>query len=420
MVGIVYKMKFKEPFNKKYQNYIKYMDRDEATRTQMYESSNFAFEEADAKADFENYNMYMNRPRANASGLFTSFSDELSSDEVKELKGKFKQAQKNGSLMWQDVISFDNDFLEKYGLYNSQLDQLDEKKIKQAVRMAVSDMLEREGMSNSAIWSGAIHYNTDNFHVHVAIVEPEPTREKIIRTSKKGFTYETYRGTRTKKAGTQNSYARFKSVLLSNLIDNSETTKRLSELMRDVMSRKNIPFIDSPYDYETIANFEKIFQSLPDDKRLWKYGNNAMAGYRDVIDFFVVDYITRNFQEEYREFIDLLDEQVEYYEDTYGKSRAEDYKQNKMDELKRKLGNEFLKECNGYDKALKDKLGLKGFGKVDLEKLPKKQRWRRNFVDYRFQNALNKAFKKTWEESKREFSAERFKRELEQEKENER
>lgn len=29
-----------------------------------------------------------------------------------------------------------------------------------------------------AIWSGAIHYNTDNIHIHIAIVEEYPKREK--------------------------------------------------------------------------------------------------------------------------------------------------------------------------------------------------------------------------------------------------
>lgn len=36
-------------------------------------------------------------------------------------------------------------------------------------------MLVNEGLEN-AVWSGAIHYNTDNLHVHVAVVEPVPQR----------------------------------------------------------------------------------------------------------------------------------------------------------------------------------------------------------------------------------------------------
>ena len=40
-------------------------------------------------------------------------------------------------------------------------------------------MLEKENLQNS-VWSGAIHYNTDNIHIHVATVEPSPLRKKEI------------------------------------------------------------------------------------------------------------------------------------------------------------------------------------------------------------------------------------------------
>ncbi|GAB5871555.1 hypothetical protein JMUB7549_27660 [Staphylococcus aureus] len=30
---------------------------------------------------------------------------------------------------------------------------------------------KKEGLEDNLVWSGAIHYNTDNIHVHVAAVE---------------------------------------------------------------------------------------------------------------------------------------------------------------------------------------------------------------------------------------------------------
>ncbi|MEF2293766.1 relaxase MobL [Virgibacillus dokdonensis] len=39
--------------------------------------------------------------------------------------------------MWQDVLSFDNAFLEEQGLYNSKTKQLDERRMKNIVRGAV-------------------------------------------------------------------------------------------------------------------------------------------------------------------------------------------------------------------------------------------------------------------------------------------
>lgn len=418
MVGIVYKMKFVSSKKKPYAKYINYMDRDEATRTAHYEEYNFAFDDL-KKNNLEDYNDYMGRPQA-TSGLFSIGSDELTKAEIKLLKKQFVTAQENKSLMWQDVISFDNDFLEKYGLYNSENKKLDDKKLKQAARIAVSDMLEREGMSNSAVWSGAIHYNTDNIHIHVAIVEPEPTRPKRTFNSKYGGTYTDYVGNRTKIAGTQTSYERFKSLILENIIDNSEKSSIISKLQREVITPKNKKFV-STLNFEARREFKQIFKTLPTDKRSWKYRNNAMKKYRPLIDGFNQKYIDRNFKSEFQEFNRLLDEQVEYFRDTYGDSRADDYKQNKLygkDGLYTSLGNALLKEMSEYDNSIKEKFNIKGFGKVDLDNLPpQKTSHKRAVLNSQSMKAIQHMFDKTFEQKKREFAAERFKQELESEKE---
>lgn len=38
-------------------------------------------------------------------------------------------------------------------------------------------MLSAEKMQQSYIWTAFLHYNTDNFHVHIATVESHPTRD---------------------------------------------------------------------------------------------------------------------------------------------------------------------------------------------------------------------------------------------------
>ncbi|WP_331805927.1 relaxase MobL [Virgibacillus dokdonensis] len=53
------------------------------------------------------------------------------------MKQQFQLGQKKGSPMWQDVLSFDNAFLEEQGLYNSKTKQLDERRMKNIVRGAV-------------------------------------------------------------------------------------------------------------------------------------------------------------------------------------------------------------------------------------------------------------------------------------------
>ena len=69
-----------------------------------------------------------------------------------------------------------------------------------AVRTAMKEQLNREGLANSAIWTAAIHYNElHHIHVHIAIVEPNPTREYKTFSNKDGSTYQARRGSRSKK-----------------------------------------------------------------------------------------------------------------------------------------------------------------------------------------------------------------------------
>ncbi|AYG01138.1 MobP2 family relaxase [Lactococcus allomyrinae] len=417
MIGIVYKMKFVSSVSQKFADYINYMDRDSATRASNYERYTFAFDDL-KESDLATYNDYMGRPQA-ASNLFSSNSDALTEEETKQLKAQFQVAQQNHSLMWQDVVSFDNRFLEKYGLYDSKTGILDDTKLQQAARLAITDMLAREGMSNSAIWSGAIHYNTDNIHIHIAIVEPEPTRSMRTFRTKEGRVYRDYIGTRRQKAGEQSSYERFKSMILEHMIDNSEKSRALSELQRNVITSKNKPLVGF-FDLSARQEFKALHRALPSDKRLWHYRMSAMEPYRATIDQFVERYIEKNYKQEFKQFNHLLDEQVTYFKEAYGDSRAEDYKQNKLygkDGLYTKLGNDLLKELNTYDEKLKEKYHIKGYGKVELDHLPKQRKQQRfSRPNYKLEHQLKTMFDKSWEEQKREFAAEKFKRELEKEK----
>ena len=115
--------------------------------------------------------------------------------------------------MWQDVFSFDNLWLEKNGLYNSRTHELDERKIKNAVRKSIALSLDKLGITDSAIWNGAIHFNTDNIHIHVAICEPNPTKE---RGKKK-----------------QKTLDNMKSVFVNELLDSKEIYKDINNIIRD-------------------------------------------------------------------------------------------------------------------------------------------------------------------------------------------
>ncbi|MGU9341191.1 relaxase MobL, partial [Clostridium perfringens] len=62
--------------------------------------------------DYASFNDYMGNAKKKGS-LFTRDKDELNEKEIESLKNAFTVAQNRGSNLWQDVFSFNNDWLEE-------------------------------------------------------------------------------------------------------------------------------------------------------------------------------------------------------------------------------------------------------------------------------------------------------------------
>jgi hypothetical protein len=130
--GIVTVMKFVPAADKKFSGYVNYMDRPDAMRGDHFKDWNVN--------RFDGYNHYMNNPEK-SKGLFTAGRNSLTQEERTVLKRQFALAQKNGSLMWQTVVSFDNRFLADHGLYDLQSKQLDQEKVQETIRNGMSGLL---------------------------------------------------------------------------------------------------------------------------------------------------------------------------------------------------------------------------------------------------------------------------------------
>ena len=168
VAGIVCTTKFCKSADKAFKSYIDYIDRDNATKKDNLDKFNL----------FNDYLDYVGDTKKLGS-LFTKDKSQLNEEEKQILKDGFIKAQSNGSLMWQTVISFDNRYLVKNGLYDAENKTLNEGRLKAAATKAIVKMLEKEGLEN-AIWAASFHYNTDNIHIHIATVEPIPLRKKSL------------------------------------------------------------------------------------------------------------------------------------------------------------------------------------------------------------------------------------------------
>lgn len=316
--GVVVVSKFVFSSSKTFSSYIDYMNRDEAIRNKSFNR-------------YSLYNDYMGNPEK-TTGLFNKDTDLMSENEKLNSKELFAKAQKNKSILWQDVFSFDNKWLEKQGLYNPKTKELDEKKIKDAVRKSIEFAVEKKCISETCTWNGAIHFNTDNIHIHVAICEPEPTIQRGKRTQK---TLDT-----------------MKSKFANELLDSKENFLDINNIIRKdiVDSKKNSKLKDDRKLKELTKN---VIQNLPKDKKQWNYGYNTMNDAKKHLDEMTKYYIDTYKKDEFEELISKLDKQEDIFKETYGvgqRSKFKDYKQNKIDELYKRMGNAFLTEIKDYMK----------------------------------------------------------------------
>ena len=372
MVGIVHKRKWVKSSSEKFSSYINYIDREEAVR-------NYKLDE------YSLFNDYMGNPKK-CGNLFTSDRDFLSEDESKKLKRCFSIAQENGSFMWQDVFSFDNEWLEKHGMYDRRTGALDEKRLMGAVRNSMTEMIERENF-DSLIWSASMHFNTDNIHIHIASVELNPTRY----TKEDGFMQY------------KNLY-RMKSKFANTIIDRSNEQKKINDIMRNniINGKKEISFNK---DIEMKRLVTEIIKILPEDKRQWQYGYNSLHEVKPLLDELTSYYIKNYKKDDFEKLINSLDDEEEYLKEVYGEGEKhfyKNYKKNKIDELYYRMGNALLREIKTeVIKKNDNKSFIKNYSYTNLVLTAKDIK------------RLKKVFDKDFEKIKNELAYERLQREIE-------
>ncbi|MCX0386807.1 MobP2 family relaxase [Clostridium perfringens] len=321
--AIVHKVRWVSCGNKKFKSYIDYIDRDEATRNYKFDS-------------FSLYNDYMGNPEKSGS-IFTEKNDYMTQKEIKELKKNFELAQENKSMMWQDVFSFNNDWLIENGYLNPNTKVLDEAKIRNAIRKSMAE-LTKDGNENELIWSASIHYNTRHIHVHVASVELKPNKENL----KKDFRE---RGKRKMKV-----IKTMKSKFINDLRNRDEFYQELDVLVRDNMvgSKKEYSFMKDRILREKMLD---MLRHLPKDKREWNYERIKEAKpYVDSLSkYYVENFCRDDFQRFKKMVIEDRKEQLKIYGTPKDLSKLSEPHYKEAD-LYRRMGNTIIKELKDFVK----------------------------------------------------------------------
>lgn len=351
--GVITRHKFVYT-DKDFSDYIEYMIREEAVMTDdlqhiaLFSDCVFKMYHDDLE-DFKH------------TKLFNADKSELNVNELKEVKDCFALAQENKSCMWQTVISFDNTWLEKNGLYDEETGALDVYKMHELTRKHMSVMLSSEGISDTTVWSASIHYNTKHTHIHIATVEPIPTRPQLNRKYID----------QVKSSFKLSSILKAKSAVVHSIINSSKESTLINDIMRKqiIESKKTNSILHSENDALS-DKFLNLYDLLPPNKQLWKYNNNAMKNYRQLIDEISKLYIDQYHRDDFSQLEIMLDNQEAKFKEAYGISKnVGSYKQNKLNDLYSRLGNAVLKELREYDyehkkQFLKNKKNLRNAGLV--------------------------------------------------------
>ena len=288
-----------------------------------------------------------------ASGLFTKEKDFVDKNFIRELKESYQQAEKNGSLQWKFVGSFDNEWLKE----NQILDPdgaVQEQTLKKAVRVMMDRLIKEENfIPSQTIWAASFHHNTDNLHFHISLVEKENSRELVKRRKKKiekslsptGMQTRFYRDQgaeclQPKGKLKQATLEKMKSAFLNELTRPSrrQTLEKQTALRDNLVQELQLP-------QETFTERKEllfILQVLPQDKKKWQY-KTIRREYplaKNRIDAYTKNYLKKSGKQE--EFQRIVKEESDFRARLYGGSH--DYQKNQMADLEYRLGNRLLKE----------------------------------------------------------------------------
>ena len=274
------------------------------------------------------YFSYMKNEKK-SDGLFDNESDILSHDKIEHYRKLEKQSQKEGCPKYIWVVSFDNKFLEENGLLVRG--HLDTERLKDVARQGANALINKSDKlkNNNVYWTGAIHVNTDNIHIHYSVCEYHRLEDRKKTYAGKG--QDTLELSAMKK---------MKSVIANGIVGKSRTPA-LTAFKRENLIPNFSSSITASRDVLTLA---KVLPPKPPHSA-WKYGDKKIKPYQPLINE-CIDKIIRadeKLKRDYDAYVDMLDDVSKGYIDFYGeKSQAMVYAQNQLDDFYNRAGNQLL------------------------------------------------------------------------------
>lgn len=275
-------------------------------------------------------------------GVFSKDKNIITQNDLIDIKNLMEKSQNSGSVYYQDVISFDTDFLVKNKLYDPKTDTLDENRIRIASHKMMQQLFKDEQIEESnGFWFASIHRNTDHIHIHFGTVEKE-NRRKVVKKEVNGKTYYEPKGKRK-----QRTLDHMKTTFANSLVDRTSELSRISNLRNDLVQEVKEQFQQSKEKKQDrkLVLLQEIYDGLPSNKKDWTYGSKKMPKTtRDKIDELTELLMKDN--PVLKEYKEAVEKESDFQKELYGESGREDkdYAKNQMKDMYKRMGNSLLKE----------------------------------------------------------------------------
>lgn len=276
------------------------------------------------------------------SGVFSKNKNVITSNDLNEIKELVGKAQNKGSVYYQDVISFDTDFLIEQKLYDPVTDILDENRIRNASHKMMEQLFKDEQIEeNNGFWFASIHRNTEHIHIHFGTVEKE-NRRKLVEVKVEGKTFYEPKGKRK-----QSTLDHMKTTFANSLVDRTSELSRISNLRNNLVQEVKKEYLQSKekQPIREVTLLQEIYNGLPSNKKDWTYGSKRMPDEtRNKIDELTGLLMKDN--PIFNEYKEAVDKESSFQKGLYGESEREDkdYAKNQMKDMQKRMGNSLLKE----------------------------------------------------------------------------
>lgn len=329
-----------------FSNYLNYLGRQQALEKNNSRSEGEELELVTIEKKLKNMEQN-SKPLTNhdnhmeVRGLFDKENDTLTLERKEFYKEFFSAASNNGAFLFQDVVSFDTKFLVEQGVFDPLTKQLDSTKLKQAGRLMMKKYFELENLEETGQWVGAIHYNTEHFHIHFSTTESKNTRDIITITDKQTGQKKDVRNGFKK----QNTINQMKAIFANQLIDRSQELEKISRLRNHLV----LYVRESNHESQLKKQLNELKKILPIEKKKWQY-NRLSSSVKLKINETVESLLKEN--KDFNQFKQLIKEEGRFRNSLYRKESKNEYYQNKMKDMNVRFGNALLKNMKEVEKEI--------------------------------------------------------------------